>query len=283
MERTITFEKSPLTLTGRLLQLDTKAPHFTALSGDLEDITLASYGDRIKLISFFPSIDHPICDLQVREMNKKARDLPETVVVIGISMDIPFAPKRFRETFDIRHIDLISDHRYRSFGLNYGVLIRELNLLARGALILDQNNVLRYRQIVKELSHQPDFEDIFAHLEEVRRDSGRAPTPPVPLECKPFSSDVPAFSSNELSTRMPRVPLWRLVDDKKIYRQFTFSTPVEAKSFLDILSIIAEEQGHHPSFVLNYNRLKVTLTSYTAGGLTDNDFIMARIIDQLAL
>ncbi len=283
MDRTITFEKSPLTLTGRLLELDTKAPHFTALTVNLEETTLASYGDKTKMISFFPSIDHPICDLQVRETNKMAHNLPETVVVIGISMDIPFALKRFRETFDIRHIDLISDHRYCSFGLNYGVLIREMNLLARGAFILDRDNVLRYRQIVKELTHQPDFEDIFAHLEAVRTDSGRAPTPPVPLECKPSSSDIQAFTSDTLSTRMHQVPHWELIDDRKIYRQFTFSTPVEARSFLDILSIIADEQGHHPSFMLNFNRLKVTLTSHTAGGLTDNDFIMAKIIDQLAV
>jgi thiol peroxidase len=283
MDRTITFEKSPLTLTGRLLKLNTKAPQFTAISGDLEDVTLASYGDKIKMITCFPSIDHPICDLQVREINKKAHNLPESVVVIGISRDIPFALKRFRETFDIRHIDLISDHRYGSFSLNYGVLIRELNLLARGVFILDQGNVLRYRQIVKELSHQPDFEDIFAHLDEVRTDTSRAPTPPVPLECKPSVNDVSALSGDILSTLMSQVPLWELVNDKKIYRHFTFSTPVEAKSFLDILSTIAEEQGHHPSFILNFNRLKVTLTSYTAGGLTDNDFIMARIIDQLVL
>jgi thiol peroxidase len=282
MDRTITFEKSPLTLAGRTLELEMMAPDFTALTTDLQDTTLANYGKTVKLISFFPSIDHPICDLQVREINRKARALPETVTVIGISRDIPFALKRFRETFDVRNIDLISDYRYGSFGLNYGVLIKELNLLTRGVFILDRGNVLRYRQIVRELTNQPDFDDIFKHLDEVLVDPERTPASPVSFECIPFKGTAPPLTDEVMPSLMPQIPAWELIENRKISRQFTFRDFIEAKSFLDILAAIAEEQGHHPSFILNYNRLRVTLTTHAAGGLTDNDFIMARIIDQLA-
>ncbi len=282
MDRTITFEKLPLTLAGRTLDLEMRAPDFTALTTDLQDTTLAAYGPTVKLISFFPSIDHPICDLQVREINRKARALPETVAVIGISRDIPFALKRFRETFDIRNIDLISDYRYGSFGLNYGVLIKELNLLTRGAFILDRGNVLRYRQIVRELTNQPDFDDIFNHLDEVLLDPERTPASPVSFECIPCEGTAPTLTDEVILSLMPEIPAWELIENRKISRQFTFRDFIEAKSFLDILAAIAEEQGHHPSFILNYNRLRVTLTTHAAGGLTDNDFIMARIIDQLA-
>ena len=281
MERKVTFEKLPFTLEGRNLAAGMKAPEFTAVNTDLENITLSDYGNTFKLISFFPSIDHPVCDLQVREMNRRVEALPESVSVIGISRDIPFALKRFRETFDIRNIDLVSDYRYGSFGLNFGVLIKELNLLTRGCIILDNEDVLRYIQIVRELTHQPDFDDIFTHMDEVLRiphNGGKAV-----LRCVPCEGSVPPLPDDMVATMMGNIPEWELVENRKIKRSFIFNTFFEAKSFFDILAAIAEEQGHHPSFALNYNRLEVALTTHAAKGLTANDFIMARIIDQITL
>jgi thiol peroxidase len=281
MNRTITFEKAPFSLTGRSLCVDSKAPRFTALNTGLQDITLEGYGDRVKLISFFPSIDHPICDLQVREINRKAASLPESVAVIGISRDIPFALKRFSETFDIKNIELISDQRYGSFGINYGVLIRELNLLTRGAVILDGGDVIRYWQQVKELTNQPDFDDLFENLETVIRTPEGETPPPVSLECTAGEQSTEVLSKEMITAALSQIPDWELVDGRKIVKQFSFSTFLEAKSFLDSIAVLAEEQGHHPSLLLAYNRLRVTLTTHRASGLTENDFTMARIIDQL--
>ena len=281
MERNVTFEKLPLTLAGRNLAAGMKAPDFTAVNTSLENVSLADYGNTVKLISFFPSIDHPICDLQVREMNRRVEALPESVSVIGISRDIPFALKRFRETFDIRNIDLVSDYRYGSFGLNFGVLIKELNLLTRGCIILDNDNVLRYIQIVRELTHQPDFDDIFTHMDEVQRNPQNGDK--AALRCVHCEGSVPPLPGDVVVTMMGSTPEWDLVENRKIKRSFTFDNFFEAKSFFDILAAIAEEQGHHPSFTLNYNRLEVALTTHAAKGLTENDFIMARIIDQISL
>lgn len=281
MDRTVTLEKQPLSLMGRSLEMESPAPRFTAVSLDLQDVTLESYGEKIKLIIFFPSIDHPACDLQVRETNRYAADLHKSVAVIGISRDTPLALKRFKETFDIRNIELISDQRYGSFGVNYGVLIRELNLLTRGAMILDMGNILRYRQIVRELSNQPDFNDIFEHLQGVVRDPLRAVTSTFPHACTPSKGVALLLSSKAISTMLRQVPGWELVAEKKIAKQFSFKDFADAKEFLDIVAAVSEEQKHHPSFMLNYNRLSITLTTNEAGGLTENDFIMARIIDQL--
>jgi thiol peroxidase len=281
MDRIITLEKKPLTLIGRLLEPEQPAPGFRALSTDLQEVSLDSYTGKVKLITFFPSIDHPICDLQVREINRKAAALPEHVVVLGMSRDIPFALRRFIETFDIRHIELLSDQQYGSFGINYGVLIRELNLLTRGAVILDQNNILRYCQIVKELTNQPDFEDIFDHLTHVAGDSipdSSATAAPIAAA---HDKDSTPFSEESIRSRMEELPQWKLADGAKIIRQFRFRTFMDAVSFLHTISLIAEEQNHHPSFKLDYNLLTVSLTTHSAKGLTVKDITMAHIIDKL--
>jgi thiol peroxidase len=282
MAKTVTLEKSPLTLEGRSLESGKRAPGFTAVNTELELTTLESYGTTLKLISFFPSIDHPICDLQIREMNRRVSTIDDSVSVIGISRDIPFALKRFRETFDIRNIDLISDYRYGSFGLNYGVLIKELKLLTRGTLILDSGNVLRYMQIVRELTHQPDFDDIFKNVENVLNTPAIAGArDAAALQCIPCEGSVEPLSDEVAAMMLQDVPEWGLTENGKISRSFRFRNFKEAKSFLDILSSVAEEQGHHPSFDLSFNRLEVVLTTHAAKGLTENDFIMARLIDRV--
>ena len=275
MNRTITLEKAPLTVVGRSLEIGSPAPHFTAVSSDFEEVDLKSYGEKTKLIIFFPSIDHPVCDLQVREMNRRAKELPISVVVVGISRDTPFALKRFRETFDVRNLELISDQRYGSFGINYGVLIRELNLLCRGAVILGRTNIIRYRQIVHELSNQPDFDDIMEHLAAIAR--GHADEEGVAIAGRAESP----FSPEMIPALMSEIPGWDLVEGKKISKQFTFGNFSDTKLFFDLICTVSEEEGHHPSLTMSYDRLRVSLTTHTAGGLTEKDFTLARIIESL--
>ncbi|MCM8816467.1 MAG: thiol peroxidase, partial [Candidatus Omnitrophica bacterium] len=110
----------------------------------MEETVLEKYQGKIKVITSFPSLDTPVCDLQVREFNKRASFLSDDVVVIGISMDLPFAQKRFCEASNIKNIFLYSDYKYLNFSLNYGLFIKELHLIARSALIIDKNNLIRY-------------------------------------------------------------------------------------------------------------------------------------------
>ncbi|MEI6631145.1 MAG: thiol peroxidase [bacterium] len=280
LERVV-FKGSPLTLLGRSLKENTPAPDFVVVSQDLKEKRLADFSAKIKVITFFPSLDTPVCDLQVKEFNKKASAISPEVVVIGISKDLPFAQKRFCETFEIKNVSVLSDYKTSSFGINYGLLIKELNLLARGALILDKNNILRYRQVVGELTAPPDYAAVLGALETVMKSPALSVKEELPGKCKPCQEGMPSLPQEKIKKLIAQYRGWELVEDKKLVKEFKFKDFQEAKYFLDLVAIIAQEQGHHPHIGLGYAKLKITLTTHAAGGLTDNDFILAGIIDQL--
>ncbi|MCX5712460.1 MAG: thiol peroxidase [Candidatus Omnitrophica bacterium] len=167
MIRNITMKGSPLTLVGRTLKIGDAAPDFNVTAQDFTAKSLADFQDKIKILTSFPSIDTPVCDLQIKEFNKKAALLSSDVLIIGISKDLPFAQKRFCEAFDIKNVLLFSDYKNSSFGLNYGLLIEELNLLARSVIILDKKNIIKYIQIVPELAMQPDYKEALIQLEKI--------------------------------------------------------------------------------------------------------------------
>lgn len=218
--------------------------------------------------------------MQIKEFNKRATNFSSEVIVLGISKDLPFAQKRFCESFGIKNVILASDYKFSSFAINYGLLIKELNLLARAILILDKNDILRYIQIVQELSMLPDYEDALKNLEQVLNNPGIIIKEEFPSKCQPCEIGSPPLPKEEVEKLLLKYPDWQLVDDKKIVKEFKFKNFMEAKYFLDFVSIIAEEQGHHPTMTLVYNKLKITLTTHASGGLTKNDFIMANIIEE---
>ncbi len=167
MAGTVNFKGNPLTLEGMALKIGGKAPDFSVVAQDMKDVTLADYEGKVKVITTFLSLDTSLCDLQVKEFNKKATEFSPDVVVLGISKDLPFAQKRFCETFKIDKVHVLSDYKTSSFGINYGLLIKELNLLARSVLILDKDNNIRYFQLVDEATNPPDYEDTVRNLEEI--------------------------------------------------------------------------------------------------------------------
>lgn len=281
MKRQVKFQGNPLTLVGRNLKPDNPAPNFRVVSTDLKEVTLGDFKDKIKLITSFPSSDTPVCDLQVKEFNKRATSFSGDVIVIGISKDLPFAQKRFCDSNNIKNIVTLSDYKFSSFGINYGLLIKELNLLARSILILDKTNVLRYVQIVEELTNQPDYEKALKQLAIILKNPLITQREESSLHCKPCESGIPALDKKTIEKLISQHKGWSVVDDKKIFKEFKFKDFVETKYFLDIISIIAQDQGHHPILNLNYNKLKITLTTHAIGGLSENDFVMARIIDEL--
>ncbi|AER67232.1 thiol peroxidase (atypical 2-Cys peroxiredoxin) [Thermovirga lienii DSM 17291] len=169
MERkgVITMKGNPLTLVGNELKEGDKAPDFVVLNENMETRTLDSYKGKYKVISVTPSLDTPVCDLQLQWFNEDASSEPDDVVVLNISMDLPFAIKRFCAAKGIKNVEVLSDHREASFGQNWGVLIKELRLLARSIFIVDKNDVVRYVQIVKEQTNEPDYEDAIKALRDL--------------------------------------------------------------------------------------------------------------------
>ena len=164
MERkgVITFMGNPLTLVGKEVKVGKKAPAFSVLEKDLSEVKLADFQGKVKIISVTPSLDTPVCDLQAKTFEKKAKKLSDNIVVINISMDLPFAIARFSEGAKIGKVRTLSDHRDASFGNAYGVHIKELRLLARSVFVIDQSDVVRYMEIVPEVTNQPDYEKALA-------------------------------------------------------------------------------------------------------------------------
>jgi len=154
----ITMKGKPLTLVGPDITVGVKAPDFTVLDNESNEVKLSDFSGKIKVISVTPSLDTPVCDLQLRRFNHEAASLPPEIVVLNISMDLPFAIARFCTTAEIERARALSDHREASFGTAYGILVKELRLLARSIFIIDKDNVVRYREIVPEQSRHPDYD-----------------------------------------------------------------------------------------------------------------------------
>ena len=169
MERkgVITFQGGPLTLTGNELKVGDTAPAFTVLDGSLKEVGLKDFSGKIKVISVTPSLDTPVCDIQARRFNAEAAHLPVDMAILNISMDLPFAISRFCTSAGIDKVKAYSDHRDASFGNAYGVLIKELRLLARAVFIVDSKDIIRYSEIVAEVTNQPDYEKMLNELKKV--------------------------------------------------------------------------------------------------------------------
>lgn len=153
----ITFKGNPMTLLGPELKVGDAAPEFTLVDNALAPTTLSSYAGRVKIISAVPSLDTPVCDMETRRFNQEAAGLAGNVVVLTVSLDLPFAQKRWCGAAGIDKVVTLSDYRDRSFGLGYGVLIKELLLLTRAVFVVDADNVIRYIQIVPEVTSEPDY------------------------------------------------------------------------------------------------------------------------------
>lgn len=165
----VTAQGNPVTLIGPEIKAGDRAPAFVVLDKDLKETRLGDFAGKIKVLSVTPSLDTPVCDMQARRFNKEAADLPGTVVVLNISMDLPFAIGRFCATAGIDRVKAFSDHRDASFGKAYGVLIKELRLLARSIFVIDGADKVSYVEIVPEITHHPDYDKA---LEAVRKLAG---------------------------------------------------------------------------------------------------------------
>ena len=160
MERkdAVTLKNNAVTLIGEEVKIGQKALDFKVLDNNLGERSLSEFKGKIKLVASVPSLDTPVCDTEIKRFNDEMSILSKDIVVIFISMDLPFAQKRFCQEFEISKIKTFSDHKDADFGEKYGVLIKELRLLARAIFLLDKENVVRYVEYVKEISNPPNYE-----------------------------------------------------------------------------------------------------------------------------
>ena len=158
----ITFQGAGLTLTGSEVKAGDKAPDFTVLDNELNAVTLKDFAGKVKIISVTPSLDTPVCDAQLRRFNEEAAKLGDNVVIMNISMDLPFANARFCSTADIEKAKTYSDHKDASFGMAYGLLISELRLLTRAIVVIDANDTITHFEIVPEITDHPDYDKALA-------------------------------------------------------------------------------------------------------------------------
>ena len=163
----ITMKGQPLTLLGKGLKVGEPAPDFEALTNDLSSVKLSSFHGRICIISSVPSLDTSVCDMMTRRFNEEVGSLGDDVVVLTISMDLPFAQSRWCGIAGVENVQTISDHRDASFGNAFGVLIKELRLLARAVFVVDKEGIVRYVQIVNELTNEPDYEAVLKAVKDI--------------------------------------------------------------------------------------------------------------------
>lgn len=152
-----TLKGNPLTLIGPELKSGDHAPDFETVDDRLQTVKLADTGNNVRIFSVVPSLDTPVCDAQTKRFNEEAGQL-NGVDIYTVSMDLPFAQKRWCGTFGVDHVKMLSDHRSGSFGEHYGTLIKELRIESRAIFVVDRDNTLRYVEYVKEVADHPNYD-----------------------------------------------------------------------------------------------------------------------------
>jgi thiol peroxidase len=163
----ISVNGNPLTLIGNEVKVGDRAPYFKAIDKDLKEVDSREFSGKNIIISVTPSLDTPVCDLQLKRFNKEAADLGPNTQVINISVDLPFAIARFCNANGIDRVLTLSDHRDVDFGTKFGVLIKENRLLARSVFIIDKEGKIRYIEIVPDITNHPDYERAIGELKKL--------------------------------------------------------------------------------------------------------------------
>lgn len=164
----ITFKGGPLTLEGPELKLGQKAPDAELTANDLSAVKISSYQGKIVVLSCVPSLDTSVCDTQTRKFNEKAGQLGKDVVVLTVSMDLPFAQKRWCGAAGVDHVQTLSDYKDARFAKAYGLFIKELHLVTRAVIVLDKQQTIRYIQIVPEVTTEPDYDAALRAVKQIQ-------------------------------------------------------------------------------------------------------------------
>jgi thiol peroxidase len=165
-EGAITFKGNPLTLIGQDVDVGDQAPDFTAIATDLSDRSLSEWSGKVIVLSAVPSLDTGVCSTQTKKFNEEAGKLGDDVAVLTISMDLPFAQARWCGQEDADNVVTLSDHRDADFATKYGLLIRELRLIARAVLVVDTGGRVVYKELVEEMTNEPNYEAALAAVKQ---------------------------------------------------------------------------------------------------------------------
>ena len=163
----VTLEGNPLTLVGNEVKVGERAPDVELTANDMKPVKLSSFRGKVCVITTVPSLDTPVCDIETKRFNAEAGNLGADVKVLAISMDLPFAQKRWCGAAGVEWVQTLSDYKDARFGTEYGVLLKELRLLARAIFVVDREGVIRYEQLVHEVASEPDYEAVLNAVKEI--------------------------------------------------------------------------------------------------------------------
>ena len=164
----VTMKGNPVTLLGNEVKAGDRAPDFTVVDSGLKSVGLSAYAGKVIVISAVLSLDTGLCDTQTRHFNEEATKLGDDVVVLTVSMDLPFAQKRWCGAAGVDRVVVLSDYQQASFGEAYGVLIKGLRLLTRSVFVVDKGGVVRYVQLVPDTSTEPDYEAVLSAVRDLK-------------------------------------------------------------------------------------------------------------------
>jgi thiol peroxidase len=164
----VTMKGNPITLIGSEVKVGDKAPDFEVTANDLSNVRLGSFAGKICVICAVPSLDTGVCDRMTRKFNEEAASLGDDVKVLTISTDLPFAQSRWCGAAGVKNVVTLSDHRTTSFGQAYGLLIKDLRLLARAVFVVDKTGVIRYAELVPEIAQEPNYAQAIKAVKELK-------------------------------------------------------------------------------------------------------------------
>ncbi|MCC6931927.1 MAG: thiol peroxidase [Deltaproteobacteria bacterium] len=153
----ITFKGNALTLQGTELKEGTRMPSFKLTAGDMSDLASESFNNKALIISVVPSLDTPVCSIQTKRFNQETSSLGSNVVVLTVSLDLPFAQKRWCGAEGVENVVVASDYKYREFGEKFGVHIKEWGLLSRALFVVDASGIIKHVEYVQDISNEPDY------------------------------------------------------------------------------------------------------------------------------
>lgn len=161
------MQGNPLTLIGPELKIGDKAPDFSVVANDMNPVKLSDFDSKVIVISAIPSLDTPVCDLETQRFNHEASKLGNDIKILTISMDLPFAQKRWCGANNVEQVITLSDHKEASFGEAFGVLIKELRLLARAVFVLDEKRIIRDIIILDDVVKEPDYDKVIEAVKQL--------------------------------------------------------------------------------------------------------------------
>lgn len=172
-----------VTLLGTQINIGDKAPNFKVVDKNFSPVQLSDFQGTTLLISVVPSLDTGVCSLQTKRFNEEAANLPKNVTILTISNDLPFAQKRFCKVENVDQVKVLSDSVWRDFGENYGLIIKNMGLLTRAIFIIDDQGVVKYKELVANISQHPNYESALAAVKDI--------APVIVTESKVIVDEVP--------------------------------------------------------------------------------------------